>query len=81
MPTPAEIIRIIEPPMEPRKWCGATFIDIKRRKRENQFITNAENKYCDDFITARITAPEEDRDLIEDAIHKSEQQSIEYWKE
>ena len=52
MPTPADIIKIIEPPVVPRKWCGATFIDIKRRSRENQFITNAEKKYCDDFIQA-----------------------------
>lgn len=81
MPKPADIVKIIEPPVEQRKWCGATFIDIKRRWRENQFITDAEKKYCSDFIAAKITAPEQERALIEDSIRQVTQQEKQYWLE
>lgn len=81
MPTPADIVKIIEPPVEPRKWCGATFIDIKRRWRENQFITDAEMKYCHDFTEARIKAPEQDAEIINQAILQAEQENKKYWLE
>lgn len=80
MPTPADIVKIIEPPVEPRKWCAITFIDIKRRTRENQFITDAEKKYVQDFISARI----KDLDttsIIDDAMRQVEQQNRQYWLE
>lgn len=80
MPKPADIVKIIEPSIEPRKWCGATFIDIKRRMRENQFITNAELKYCDDFIQARIKEPD-NAGMIDDAMRQVEQQNKQYWLE
>lgn len=54
MPTPADIIKIIEPPVEPRKFCKVTFLDIKRRSREGQFITAAEQKYCNDFLKSGV---------------------------
>lgn len=81
MPKPADIVKIIEPPVPERKWCATTFIDIKRRNRENQFITNAEKQYCNDFINARIKAPEADREEIESAIRQVEQQNKQYWLE
>lgn len=80
MPTPADIIKIIEPPVEPRKWCGATFVDIKRRTREGQFITNAENKYCEDFIQARIKEPD-NAGIIDDAMRQVERQNKQCWLE
>lgn len=80
MPKPADIVKIIEPPAEPRKWCGATFIDIKRRTRENQFITNAEKQYCEDFIAARIKEPD-NSGMIEDALKQVEQQNKQYYLE
>lgn len=81
MPKPADIVQIIEPQKKERKWCGATFIDIKRRTRENQFITDEEKKYCSDFIQARIAAPEEERGIIDDAIRQVEQHNKQYWIE
>lgn len=81
MPTPADIVKIIEPPKQERKWCGVTFIDIKRRWRENQFISNEEKKYCSDFVSARITAPEQERGTIDDAIRQVEIQNSQYWLE
>lgn len=80
MPKPADIVKIIEPPVEPRKWCGATFIDIKRRKRENQFITNAEEKYCYDFLQARIKEPD-NAGMIDDAIKQVERENKQYYLE
>ena len=78
MPKPADIIKIIEPQAQERKWCGATFIDIKRRWRENQFITDAEKKYCSDFTAAKIKEPD-NAPMIEDAIKQVEQQNKQYW--
>lgn len=81
MPTPADIVKIIEPPAEPRKWCGATFIDIKRRWREGQFITDAEKRYCDDFVAAKVKAPDEVKGLIEDSIREVKKQNRLYWSD
>ena len=67
MPKPADIVKIIEPPVEPRKWCGATFIDIRRRQREGQFILDQELSYLKDFQAVKIKAPEQQRDLIENS--------------
>jgi len=80
MPKPADIVKIIEPPVEPRKWCGATFIDIKRRKREGQFITLDEEKYCYDFLQARIKEPDS-AGMIDDTIKQVERENKQYWIE
>lgn len=80
MPKPADIVKIIEPPIEPRKWCATTFIDIKRRTRENQFITTTERQYCNDFISARIKDPDK-ASMIDDAMRQVEQQNRQYWLE
>ena len=79
MPTPADIVKIIEPPKPVQKWCGATFIDIKRRTRENQFITDEEKKYCNDFIAAKVKAPEEQQGLLENAIQEAAIADTRYW--
>lgn len=80
MPKPADIVKIIEPPIEPRKWCGVTFVDIKRRKREGQFINDYEEKYCSEFIRARIQEPD-NAGLVDDAIKQVERESKQYWLE
>lgn len=80
MPKPADIIKIIEPPIEPRKWCATTFIDIKRRTRENQFITDAEKKYVEDFISTRVK-DSDTASMIDDAMRQVEQQNKQYWLE
>ena len=78
MPTPADIVKIIEPPIEPRKWCATSFIDIKKRWREGQFITDAEKSYCNDFVAARIKDPDA-AGVVDDAIRQVENESRKYW--
>lgn len=80
LPAPSDIINIIEPPVEARKWCATTFIDIKRRTREGQFITNDEKKYVQDFISARVKDPDT-ASMIDDAMRQVEQQNKQYWLE
>lgn len=81
MPTPADIVKIIEPPKQERKWCGATYIQLCQRKRENQFMLDRELQYIADFEKARTTAPEDQQELIDDAIRQVEQQDKQYWVE
>jgi len=81
MPTTADIVKIIEPPQEVPKWCGATYIQLCKRKRENQFMLLEEEKYMADFIQARISAPEEQRGLIENAISDNAIADKRYWIE
>ena len=74
IPKPADIVKIIEPPVESKKWCGATFIDIKRRLRDGEFITDSEKKYCLEYVAARIEDPE-----IDKTVRKIDQQDRKYW--
>lgn len=74
MPTPADIVKIIEPPVEVPQFCATAFIDIKKRAREGQFITNAEIKYCEDFISSKVGNP-----MVDDAVKQVEQQDKQYW--
>jgi hypothetical protein len=78
MPTPADIIKTIEPPQKEQVWCGATYIQLCKRKRENQFMLDAELKYIKDFENARITAPEQQRGLIDDTMRQVEQENKQY---
>lgn len=78
MTTPADIIKIIEPPSEPRKWCATTFIDLKRQQREGQFITQAEKQYMQDFLAAKVKDPD-NAPMIDDAIKLVEQQDKQYY--
>ena len=78
MPTPADIIKIISPPIPAKKWCASSFIDIKRRWREGQFIMDEEKKYCSDFVAAQIKAPEAERSLIEETIRQVESENRKY---
>lgn len=80
MPTPADIIKIIEPPIEKRKWCATTFIDLRRQQREGQFITKAEKQYMQDFVAAQVKEPDS-ANMIKDAIKQVEQQNKQYWLE
>ena len=77
MPTPADIIKIIEPPVEKRKWCATTFIDLRRQQREGQFITKEEKQYIQDFLSAKTKDP--DNTMIDDAIKLVEQQDKQYY--
>lgn len=82
IPTPADIIQIINPRPKPkpkRNWSSTAFIDIKRRSREGQFITDAEKQYCEDFIAAQISEPENTE--IAKAIKTAELESKKYWSE
>lgn len=81
MPTPSDIIKIIEPPKQERKWCGATYIQLCKRKRENQFMLDKELAYIADFERARTTAPEEQQGLIDDAVRQVEHENKQYWLE
>ena len=81
MPTPADIIKIIEPPVEEKKWCKVTFLEIKRKRRENQFTSLAEDKYCEDFIRAQVTAKSDDKGMFLEAIKQAELENKQYWLE
>jgi len=59
MPTPADIIKIIEPPMKKRKWCATTFIELRNKLKDgNTFVSDAEKRYCEDFLAAKIKGEE-----------------------
>jgi len=79
MPKPADIVKIIEPPVEPIEWCKVTFLEIKRKKRENVFTTRAEDQYVEDFVAAKTTTSPDERLLIEDAIRQADGDNAKYW--
>ena len=79
MPKPADIVKIIEPPVEPRKWCKVTFLEIKRKKRENVFTTLEEDQYCIDFVDAQVSAPEDEKLHIEGALRQVAIEDKRYW--
>ena len=79
MPKPADIVKIIEPPVEPRKWCTVTFLEIKRKKREDVFTSLEEDKYCIDFVDAQVSAPEDNKLLIEGALRQAAIEDKRYW--
>ena len=54
MPTPKDIVAIIDPSTQPRKWSATAFMDIKRRQREGQFISKEEADYCENYIKAQL---------------------------
>ena len=79
MPKPADIVKIIEPPVEPRKWCKVTFLDIKRKKRENVFTSLAEDQYCEDFIRAATSTTGDERALLEAGLRQESLEHKQYW--
>jgi hypothetical protein len=79
MPKPSDLIKIINPPKPKRAFCKVTFLDIKRRKRENQFVSLEEEKYCQEFIEAALTCDESQRDLIQSTIKQMEIENKRYW--
>ena len=81
MPTPADIIKIIEPPILEKKWCKVTFLEIKKRKRENAFVSLAEDKYIEDFVRAQVHGTEEVKGLIDDTLRQAALEHKQYWGE
>lgn len=79
MPKPADIINIINPPKKKREFCKVTFLDIKRRMRENQFITFEEEQYIRDFLDAAVSTDEGQRELVQTAIEQAERENRKYW--
>lgn len=79
MPTPADIIKIIEPPKEKKEWCKVTFLEIKRKKRENVFTTNEENQYCVDFLKAAVSGEPDERLELESVLKQEKLENQQYW--
>lgn len=79
MPKPADIIKIIEPPVKQRDWCKVTFLEILRKKRENVYVTIAEDEYREEFMLAKTTASTDDRLMIKSAIEQNETENKQYW--
>lgn len=52
MPTPADIVNIIDPP---QRWCSETYRQIKERLREGRaFVSDEERNYCHNYEKAHI---------------------------
>jgi hypothetical protein len=79
MPKPADIVYIIEPPKEKKKWCKVTFLEIKRKKRENVFTTNEENQYCEDFLKVAVSGEPDERLELESAVKQEKLEHQQYW--
>ena len=80
MPKPADIVKIIEPPVAPLKWCKVTFLEIKRKKRENVFTTDEENQYCRDLVDAQVNTLPDERLAISDAVKQAAIEDQRYWR-
>lgn len=81
MPKPADIVKIIEPPKPEKKWCKVTFLEIKRKKRENIFTTDEENKYCEDFIKASVSGCPDERLALNEVVQQAAIENKQYWIE
>ena len=81
MPKPADIVQIIEPPKEKRKWCKVTFLDLKRQQRENMFITDSEKQYLADFIEASVSGDYDERSELQATIDDSSRKDKQFWIE
>lgn len=79
MPTPADIVNLIDPPLVKKKFSPVAFLDIKRRSREGQFITNAEKQYCEDFIDASVNGDPDERGGLLDAMKKAQIENNQYF--
>lgn len=77
VPTPAEVIAIVDPSTQPRKWSATAFIDIKRRIREGQFVPKSEIQYCKDYIQAQLD--ESANNERQDAVRQVAIQDKSYW--
>lgn len=73
MPKPSDIVDIITGAKE-KVWCSATFIDLRRRGREGQYLTPEERQYCDDFVAAKVEGNSK-------AIKQEKIESKQYWLE
>lgn len=79
MPTPADIFKIITPPVQKQEWCKVTFLEIKRKKRENVFTTRAEDKYVEDFMAAKVSATGDSQGVIDEVLSRAAIEDKRYW--
>jgi hypothetical protein len=75
MPTPANIVAFIDSDKSDKKWCSVTFLDIKRRIREGEYVTLEEKRYCEEFISSKVN----DDESMYGAIKSSEVLDRKYW--
>lgn len=52
IPTPADLLNIIDPPKEPLTAC--VYMEIKKRSREGEYIYPKERDYCDAFEAQEV---------------------------
>lgn len=52
MPTPADIMNLIEPP--PEKPKESVYIEINRRRREGHYITEKERAFCREYESENV---------------------------
>ena len=76
MPTPADIVKIIEPPAQPRKWCGAMYIQLCKQRTQGQFMSNEELDYIRDYESAVISGEAESG-----AVEEAKRVNKQYWLE
>ena len=81
MPKPADIIQIIDPPPAKKQWCKVTFLEIKRKKRENVFTTIQEDKYIEDFVKAAVSGDSDERAELGEALNQAQVEDKRYWLE
>ena len=54
LPTPADLIALVEPLKEEKKFCKSTFIELCRQRREDLYLTKDERQYIEDFIAEAV---------------------------
>jgi len=81
MPTPADIINIIDPPVPKKKFCKVAFLDIKRQQREGAFVTAAEKQYIADFMDAAVNGEPDERAELQAIADDGARQDKQYWVE
>lgn len=50
MPTPHDIIKIIDPSKNRLKWDSEVFKEIKRKMRDDCYVSEDEIKYCNNYM-------------------------------
>lgn len=81
MPKPADIANIIDPPVEPFKWCKMTYLEIKKKQRENVFTTIEEDQYCKDFIDTSVKGNIDNKQELASVIKQEQIEHNQYWGE
>jgi len=81
MPKPADIVQIIEPKKQSKKFCKVAFLDIKRQQREGAFVTAAEKQYIADFMDAAVNGEPDERAELQAIADDGARQDKQYWVE